>query len=115
MSIRTRLLPLFVLAIASAFEAAPVQADGPRARAAAPAARSEAPGSLVDLNTASQAELERLPGIGPSKAAAIVRHREGRPFQRVEDLLRVRGIGRATFQQLRPMVTVSTTGSSRRR
>lgn len=61
----------------------------------------------VDLNTATAAELEKLPGIGPSKAGAIValRERLGR-FRRVEQILRVRGIGRATFRKLRPMITV---------
>jgi competence protein ComEA len=62
---------------------------------------------VVNINTAGQTELSRLPGIGPSKAAAIIAFRErGRRFRRVEDLLRVRGIGRATFRRLRPMLTV---------
>jgi competence protein ComEA len=62
---------------------------------------------VVNINTAGEAELSRLPGIGPSKAAAIIAYRErGRRFRRIEDLLRVRGIGRATFRRLRPMLTV---------
>jgi competence protein ComEA len=70
-----------------------------------PASTSEA--GVVNINTAGQSELSRLPGIGPSKAAAIIAYRErGRRFRRIEDLLRVRGIGRATFRRLRPMLTV---------
>jgi len=72
------------------------------------AAPSDAPGSVVvNLNTATEAELGHLPGIGPSKAAAIVAYRaRGRRFRRVEELMRVRGIGRATFRRLRPMLRV---------
>lgn len=62
---------------------------------------------VVNIQTASVEELTRLPGIGPSKAAAIVAFRERTQFRRIEDLLRVRGIGRATFRRLRPMLTVS--------
>lgn len=66
-----------------------------------------APAVVININTATAAELERLPGIGPSRARAILalRDRLGR-FRRVEQLLRVRGIGRRTFRTLRPLVTV---------
>jgi len=48
----------------------------------------------VNLNTAGAAELETLPGIGPSYARRIVEYREKNgPFKRVEDLLNVQGIG----------------------
>ncbi len=79
-------------------EAAPVSAAG--GVASGPAAK-------VNLNTASAAELDALPGIGPATAEAIIRHREekGR-FRSVSDLLDVRGIGEAKLSQLRPLVTV---------
>ena len=82
--------------------------------AAVPAAAADAPAAQVsvNLNTAAQAELESLPGIGPSKAAAIVNYRTRRPFKKVEDLMRVKGIGRKTFLKLRPYLTVSKGGSS---
>ena len=81
----------------------------PRApRAAAPVAAQEASAEgVVNIQTASAEELQRLPGIGPSKAAAIISFRQSMPFRRVEDILRVRGIGRATFRRLRPLITVS--------
>jgi len=61
----------------------------------------------VDLNTATATELEGLPGVGPSTAAAIVEHRTSSgPFRSVEDLLDVRGIGDAKLEQLRAHVTV---------
>jgi competence ComEA-like helix-hairpin-helix protein len=62
---------------------------------------------VVNLNTASGDELERLPGIGPSRARAILELRVRlKRFARIEDLLRVKGIGRATFRRLRPLVTL---------
>jgi competence protein ComEA len=62
---------------------------------------------VVNLNTANEAELERLPGVGPTRARAIValRTRLAR-FTHVEQLLRVKGIGRATFRKLRPLVAL---------
>lgn len=71
----------------------------------------EAPGLLegevLNLNTASQTELTRLPGIGETKAAAIVAWRqEHGSFQTVEDLMAVDGIGEKTLENLRPYVTV---------
>jgi len=61
---------------------------------------------LVDVNTAGAAELETLPGIGPSKAAAVIRYREEKgPFAALEDLDKVPGIGPATLDNLRDKVT----------
>ncbi len=61
----------------------------------------------IDLNRATLDQLEGLPGIGPSIGQAIIDHR-GRsgPFQSVDDLLDVRGIGPARLEQLRPLVKV---------
>jgi competence protein ComEA len=69
----------------------------------------------VNLNTATSAELSYLPGIGPSKAEAIIRHRTKKPFKRVEELRWVRGIGHKTFAKLRPYLTVDgpTTAKSK--
>ena len=75
-----------------------------------PAARkasSSAPREPVAINTATEAELERLPGIGPSLAAKIVADRAAKgPFRSVDDLDRVSGIGPATVERLRPMAVV---------
>ena len=75
--------------------------------------QSSAPGMLegevLDLNTASQADLTRLPGIGEKKAAAILAWREEHgPFQVVEDVMSVDGIGEKILADIRPYVTVVT-------
>jgi competence protein ComEA len=65
------------------------------------------PGAPVNVNTASQAQLEELPGIGPTLAAAIVAEREQNgPFRSPDDLTRVHGIGDGRLAQLRALVTV---------
>jgi comEA protein len=61
----------------------------------------------VDLNEATELELTRLPGIGPALAKRIVEFRDRHgPFQRVEDVMKVRGIGERSFEKLRPHLTV---------
>jgi competence ComEA-like helix-hairpin-helix protein len=75
-----------------------------------PPATSEAPPALppqvISINHATQAELERLPHIGPKTAAAIVAHRQTHgPFVTAEDLTAVKGIGQRTVDRLRPLVT----------
>jgi competence protein ComEA len=61
----------------------------------------------IDINTASATELATLPGIGDSKAKAIVEYRAADPFQTIEDLKKVKGIGDKTFESLRPNLMVS--------
>jgi competence protein ComEA len=61
----------------------------------------------VNLNTASAVELATIKGIGPSKAQAIIEHREKNgAFKSVDDLKQVRGIGDKMLEQLRTQVTV---------
>lgn len=66
----------------------------------------------VDLNQATVADLEALPGIGPKLAQRVIDHRDERgPFHSVDDLRQVRGIGRKKFDRLRPHVLVTDTRS----
>ncbi|WP_413380110.1 helix-hairpin-helix domain-containing protein [Alkalihalobacillus sp. 1P02AB] len=69
------------------------------------AATSETDG-LINLNTATQAELEQLPGVGPSKAAQIIAYREEHgSFAEIEDLKKVSGFGEKSFEQLKILIT----------
>jgi competence protein ComEC len=63
---------------------------------------TEHPGRRINVNTASQEELESLPGIGPVLAKRII---QGRPYRSVDGLLRVKGIGERRLAELRPLVT----------
>jgi len=62
----------------------------------------------IDINRAEPWLLEALPGIGETKAQAIVDYRnENGPFKRIEDLLQVEGIGEGTFDKIKDYITVS--------
>lgn len=70
-----------------------------------------APGSLVvNVNTATATELQTIPGIGPTRAAQII---AGRPYESVDDLVEIVGIGDESVEGLRPFVT--TEGETRKR
>lgn len=88
----------------------PVVGEAPNASAAAAAGGAGAAGGAdgsINLNSASAAQLEELPGIGPALAGEIVAWRESRgPFSSVEDLDGVPGIGPAILQKVRDRVTV---------
>lgn len=78
-------------------------------RASAPATTTPTASirTLVNINKATQAELELLPGIGPALAGRIIEHRTLRgAFRRVEDLDAVKGIGPKMLERLRPLVSV---------
>jgi competence protein ComEA len=63
--------------------------------------------TVINVNRASQEELQRLPGIGPKLSQRIVDERDRRPFASVDDLRRVPGIGPKTLARLRPYISVS--------
>ncbi len=62
-----------------------------------------APGEKVNINSASKEKLEALPGIGPTKAQAII---DGRPFDKPEDIMKVKGIKQGTFNKIKDLITV---------
>jgi competence protein ComEA len=70
------------------------------------AAASDA--KLIDINTAAVSRLKDLPGIGDSKAKAVIAYREANgPFKSAEDLMKVKGIGPKIFESLKERITVS--------
>lgn len=78
-------------------------APGP-ARSAAGVGNGGAP---IDINRASAAELQAIPGIGPVIAQRIVAYRgESGPFRQTDELMRVPGVGEKTFARIAPLVTV---------
>ncbi|MBJ74772.1 MAG: DNA-binding protein [Sandaracinus sp.] len=101
--LRCLFLAAFALALGFAAPPAPVGAQDVGETVEEP----EQSAPTVDLNHATEAELISLPGIGPSKAQAILAYRERRPFRRVQDIMRVRGIGRGTYRQIRNRLTVT--------
>jgi len=64
--------------------------------------------AIVNLNTASAAELQGLPGIGAKTAARIVEYRQKNgPFKKIEELMNVRGVGEKNFLKLKPQITIA--------
>ena len=60
----------------------------------------------ININTASEKELDALPGIGPAIARRIVEHRSTQPFTKIEDIMLVKGIGKKKFAKLKELITV---------
>ena len=62
---------------------------------------------MINLNTASEKELQELTGIGPAMSARIIEYRETNgAFQSIEDVKKVRGIGDAKFEKMKDKVTI---------
>ena len=62
---------------------------------------------LVNINTASAAELDTLPGIGPTTAQKIIDYRtQNGPFVNTEDIINVSGIGPGTYERIKTLITV---------
>ena len=93
------------LALAAAFAAHP--AGQAAQKAGTPRSEAKPAVAPINLNTATAAELEKLPGIGQKVAARIVEYRQKNgPFKKVEELMNVQGIGEKSFLQFRHQLTV---------
>jgi competence protein ComEA len=91
---------------------APVVSQEKAARPPKPAAPTA--GAPLDLNTATAAQLEQLPGIGSRTAQLIVEHRQKNGgFKKVEELMNIKGIGEKSFLKIKPMVTVTADKAGR--
>lgn len=62
----------------------------------------------ININTATQSELESLPGIGPVTAQKIIAYRQENEFKIVEDIQKVSGIGPVTFEKIKDLISVGT-------
>ena len=86
-------------AVEKAKAGAPEKAKPPVEKATAAPEKSKsavklAPGQMININTATKEQLDALPEIGPVKAQAII---DGRPYQKIEDVMKVKGIKEGTF------------------
>ena len=98
------ILSLLSLVSLIAVYAGPAAAQTKAPRAAA----KSAPAGIVNINTASVAELEALPGVGPKTAARIIEYRQKNgPFKKIEEIMNVRGVGEKSFLKLKSRLSVT--------
>ena len=101
---------VFALVLAQPHTATAAAQSGSRSAAKAPFT------GTVNINTASAADLQALPGIGAKTAALIVEYRQKNgPFKKVEELMNVRGIGEKNFLKLKPQLTITTAAAKAER
>lgn len=105
-SILHRLLSVLSLVVFLLGAAAPGPAHA-RETDRARLARATTVHGQLNINTASVAQWDLLPGIGPATAEKIVAYRDRRPFRSLAHVMRVKGIGRKTFERIRPYLILS--------
>ena len=103
-----RLLARFAAAVGGLLIAAASARALPPANACTCPPNEAAQPRTIDLNTADERALLELPGIGPTRARAILAYRDAHGgFRSLSQLLQIKGIGRSLLRQLRPLVTLS--------
>ena len=101
---RTLLTALALVSVCGVVQAAQTARPASSTRSAA---KPAAPVGPVNINTASVAELDALPGIGAKTAALIIEYRQKNgPFKKIEELMNVRGVGEKNFLKLRARISV---------
>jgi competence protein ComEA len=104
----TRIVATALVAVMALAMAGAATAQDTKSAPAAHAAQA------LNLNTATAAQLEALPGIGKATADRIVEYRQkSGGFKKVEDLMNVRGIGEKNFLKLKPLITVAPAKNER--
>ena len=98
----------FVLGCALVAVMAVAPATGAAQEKTAKAKPATAVTTPVNLNTATAADLQGLPGVGAATARLIIEHRDKNGgFKKIEELMNIKGIGEKSFLKLKPMVTVA--------
>jgi competence protein ComEA len=96
------LAAMAVLVLAATGPAVTAQDKAPKAKG------SQTVTTPVNLNTATAAELQALPGVGAATAKLILEHRQKNGgFKKIEELMTIKGIGEKSFLKLKPLVTVA--------
>jgi len=99
------LLMMLAVAAMAVLPATAQQAKAP-AKTAAVTKAPAVPPAPINLNTATQAQLESLPGVGAKAAQRILEYRkQNGNFKKIEDLMNVKGFGEKTFLKLKPLLT----------
>ena len=105
---RVLLMMLAITAMAVLPAAAHQKSQAPASKPSAAVKNGDASIAPVNLNTATQAQLETLPGIGAKAAQRILEYRQKNgSFKKLEDLMNVKGIGEKSFLKLKPRLTVT--------
>ena len=69
--------------------------------------KSTVSSSLININTASASVLDQLPGVGPTRAQQIIDYRNTNgPFQKIEDIQKIKGIGPATYDKMKHLISI---------
>ena len=99
--------PASTICAEQAAKAAPAAKAGSAAKGGSAAKARATADSPVNLNSASVAQLQTLPGIGASTAQRIVEYRQKNgSFKKIEELMNVKGIGEKSFLKLKPLITI---------
>ncbi len=105
---RVLLVMIGMLALTAVAAVAQTPAAAKSGSSAKPKAAASA-AAPVNLNTATQSQLETLPGIGAKAAQRILEYRQKNgSFKKIEDLMHVKGIGEKSFLKLKPLITVGS-------
>ena len=106
------IVSMAAIPVAAAAQQAAPPAKAAAARPAKPAKATPSSTAVVNINTATQAQLESLPGLGAKAAERILEYRQKNgQFKKVEDLMNVKGIGEKSFLKLKPRLTVTDKGA----
>lgn len=106
---RLSLVGIVTLALVTVFSSSAAADQGRKGKAASTRPAAATAASPVNLNTATAAQLETLPGIGPRAAERILEYRQKNgSFKKIEELMNVKGIGEKSFLKLKPLIAVSS-------